>query len=535
VTLAPGDDRPAAGFAGWLRAAHACVVAVVGWKRPVLAAVLGAVAVAALPPIYLWVALVAAFTGLVWLIDAAKSLRAAFLAGWWFGLGYFVFGLYWIANALLTKPEEFGWLAPLAVLALSALMALFPAAAAAVTKASATVGVGRVLVFAAAWTAFEWVRSWAFSGFPWNLIGSVWTFSDAMMQVTAVVGTYGLGLITVAVAAMPAALLASDPSLKRRFGHGAGIFAAAVAALVLIWVGGAIRLALAGPAESVPGVRLRLVQPNIAQTEKWKPDLRTEHFLRQLRMGALPADLPPTDVVWPEAAVPFFLAEHRDALALLGEATPPGGLTIVGALRRAPPDQPAQIWNSLLAVDDGGRVIATYDKSHLVPYGEYVPFRSLLGIASVAGGGSDFSPGAGVTTLALPGLPPVSPLICYEVIFPAEVADRDRRPQWLLNLTNDGWYGQSTGPYQHFAMARLRAVEEGLPLVRVANTGISAIVDPYGRVRDELPLAAAGILDGELPVALADRTVYARWGNAVVLLLVAATAVVGLLASRWAR
>lgn len=507
------------------------VLAISGWRRLALSASLGALAVAALPPIYLWIALVPAFTGLVWLIEGATTVRAALFAGWWFGLGYFVCGLYWIANALLTKPEEFGWLAPIAVVALSALMAIYPAAAAAVTRASGARGVGRVIVFAAAWTLFEWVRSWGFSGFPWNLIGSAWSFSDALNQVTAVVGTYGLGLLTIAVVAMPAArpwgVEPSGAHGGKRSPWRSVIAGSAVVAVA--WAGGAIRLSTAESVETVPGVRLRLVQPNIAQSEKWDPELRARNFMTQLRMGSLPADRPPTHVIWAEAAVPFFLADHAEALALIGASTPQDGLTIVGALRRSAPDQPPQVWNSMIAVDSDGQVVGTYDKSHLVPFGEYVPFREILGISSVAGGSTDFSPGRGIATETLKGVPPLSALICYEVIFPAKVADRRARPRWLLNLTNDGWYGNSTGPYQHLTAARLRAVEEGLPLVRVANTGISAIVDPYGRVVDQLPLGAQGILDGELPEALSSPTPYGRWGNAIVFALIAATAATGLL------
>lgn len=501
-----------------------------GWKRVALALGLGAAAALALPPFYVWVVLFVAFAGLVWLVDGARSAFAAFLCGWWFGLGYFVAGLYWIANALLTKPEEFGWLAPVAPVALSMLLALYPAGAALATWLSRSNGAGRVLVFAAAWTLFEWVRSWGFSGFPWNLVGSVWSFSDAMMQPAAFIGTYGLSLLTIVAAAMPAALVPDEP----RAGRAAGRLPllAALAVLVLLGAGGGLRLGLAGPSETVPDVRLRLVQPNIPQEEKWKPELRGQHFLSQLRMGALPAEPPPTHVIWAEAAAPFFLAEAPAAIELLAEATPEAGVTIVGTLRRSPPGEPHQAWNSLFAVDAEGRVAATYDKSHLVPFGEYVPFRSILGLSSVAAGTADFSPGPGIATLTLPGLPAVSPLICYEVIFPARVTDRDQRPRWLLNLTNDGWYGQSPGPYQHFSAARLRAVEEGLPLVRVANTGISAIVDAYGRVIDHLPLGAQGLIDGNLPVPLPSPTLYGRFGNAVVFVLIAAAAAAGLMLGR---
>ena len=200
-------------------------------------------------------------------------------------------------------------------------------------------------------------------------------------------------------------------------------------------------------------------------------------------MGAAPGGPAPTHVIWPEASAPLFLAHDLERLRLVGEFTPPGGLTLLGTLRTSPPGvDPFQVWNSMLAVDPSGAVVGSYDKSHLVPFGEFMPLRSVLGLGSVAGGSTDFSTGPGVQTLRLPGLPPVGPLVCYEVIFPGAVTDRSDRPEWLLNLTNDGWYGISAGPYQHLVAARLRAVEEGLPVVRVANTGISAVIDPVGRV-----------------------------------------------------
>jgi len=507
---------------------YAATVASSGWRRIVLALLLGALAVGALPPLYFWPALIPAFAGLLWMIEGRKGWRSAFVTGWLFGLGYFTAGLYWIANALLTKPEQFGWLAPFAVLGLAASQALFPGLAAALTRISGARGTGRVLVFAGLWTGCEWMRSWAFSGFPWNLIGSVWTASDGMIQVTAVVGTYGLGLVTVAAAAMPAAL-AGDGARRRRSW---AAVACGFAALLAIWVGGLVRLQAAGEAEAVAGVRLRLVQPAIPQNLKWKPELLDRNLALQMRMGIGPADEAPTHIIWGETAAPLFLEEDAERRAVIGEFTPPGGLTITGTLRRTPPGVPFRVWNSLQAVDGKGDIVATYDKSHLVPFGEYVPFRSVLNFAKVTSGTTDFSSGSGTTTLRLPGLPPVSPLICYEIIFPGHVVDRQDRPQWLLNLTNDAWYGRSSGPYQHFAASRLRAVEEGLPLVRAANNGISAIVDPYGRVVAQLGLDEQGVVDGPLPRPLVKPTVYARTGNWLVLMVAVAAIGMGLLISR---
>ena len=522
--------RPALGGLGRLQKR---IAAVSGWRRFAVAAGLGALATAALPPVHLLVLLVPAFVGLVWLIDASPRPRTAFAAGWWFGFGHFTAGLYWIAFALLTKPERFGWMVPFAVFGLSALMALFPACAALLTRAVRGDGPGRILIFGAAWTALEWVRGWAFTGFPWNLIGTAWVFSDGMIQLAAVTGVYGLSLLSVVVAAMPAVLTDGGAWAGRK----AVPVAAAFIVLGVVWGGGLVRLAGASDAV-VPDVRLRLVQPNIDQKLKWRPELRQQHVLRQVRMstaaaGATQGDGAPTHVIWAETAAPLVLGSDPASLGVIGGAAPPGGLIITGTIRRTPPrEKPFRIWNSLQAVDDRARVVATYDKFHLVPFGEYVPFRGLLNIAKVTEGQVDFARGPGVRTLRLPGLPPVSPLICYEVIFPGRVADRQDRPSWLLNITNDAWYGRSSGPYQHFAAARMRAVEEGLPLVRVAGTGISAVVDAYGRTVARLGLGRAGVIDSALPAPLAGATPYGRLGDRIVLLILIAVAGAGYVLQR---
>lgn len=499
-----------------------------GWRRIVTAILLGALAVLALPPLYIVPALIPAFTGFAWLLESDSRARTALASGWWFGMGYFTAGFYWVANALLTKPDEFGWMAPLAPVGLALLVAPTVAIAAWLARMLAPrPGAGFVLALAASWTLMEWVRSFWLSGFPWNLIGSVWTFADPMIQVTALVGTYGLGLLTVAAAAMPAELVRA-----RNRQWPAWPFGVALAVLAAVYVGGALRLAIAPPPHPVEGVRLRLVQPNIPQNLKWRRDLVNRHIEQQVAMGAAPSATPPTHVIWSEASAPTFLAEDTRHLAMIGHATPANGLTIVGTLRQTPPGTPAKLTNSMLAIAPDGGIVGSYDKSHLVPFGEYMPLRGIIPLPAVAAGMADFVPGSGVQTLRLAGLPPVSPLICYEVIFPAAVADDTDRPAWMLNLTNDGWYGRSAGPYQHFAAARLRAVEEGLPLVRVANTGISGIVDSYGRVTARLGLGEQGVVDGVLPAPLTHPTLYARWGNIPVFALVAIFAIIGAKLSR---
>ncbi|MDA0675460.1 MAG: apolipoprotein N-acyltransferase, partial [Proteobacteria bacterium] len=292
---------------------------------------------------------------------------------------------------------------------------------------------------------------------------------------------------------------------------------------------------------TVPDVRLRLVQPSIDQRLKWRPELRGGHVARQLGMSQGPwrpaqdaasqpeAAAGPTHVIWGETALPFLLEREPLLQQALGRLVPPGGAVITGAPRASDLTDHAQLYNSIQVIDASGRIVATYDKVHLVPFGEYVPLHGWLPIEKVAQGQRDFSAGAALQTLSLPGLPPASPLICYEVIFPGAVALRDRRPAWLLNLTNDAWFGRTSGPYQHFAAARLRAVEEGLPVVRVANTGISAVIDGFGRTRASLGLGVDGVLDARLPAAL-PPTPYVLWGDApalaVCLLIILGTALV---------
>lgn len=516
-----------------------------GARRFAVAFGLGALAALALPPVHAVVLLIPAFVGLVWLIDQAPRARTALAVGWWFGFGHFGIGLYWIAYPLLVEPERFAWMIPFAVAGLAAATAAFPGVVAALAWLSqrrrarawflGADGVGRVLLFAALWTALEWMRAWAFTGFPWNLIGTVWTFAPSMIQLAAVAGVYGLSLVTVAVAAMPAVL--ADPGDAQARGRIWWPVAGAFAVLAAVWLGGLWRLGAATDA-SVPGVRLRLVQPDIPQALKWAPAERERHLVKQVELSVRPPApnsaeaRAPTHVIWAETAVPYYVANDPGLLAALGRVVRDGGALVVGAPRTTPtPETPFRIWNSLHAIDGRGRIVATYDKFHLVPFGEYVPFRRWLPIAKITHGEIDFSPGPGLQTLAIPGLPPVSPLICYEVIFPGAVVAPGRRPGWLLNLTNDAWFGLSSGPYQHFAAARLRAVEEGLPLVRVANNGITAIVDSYGRVRASLGLGREGVVDGELPTALPAPPPYGRFGDGMTLAVLLAVALVAVAAS----
>ncbi len=498
----------------------AWLAALTGWRRHLAALALGVLSVGALPPLYLLPLLVVAFTGLLWLGLGAKTPRAAFLIGWSFGFGHYAAGLYWITNALLVDVAKFGWLVPFAVSGLSLFLGLFSAAALGVLHYARGRGFARgwagPLGFALVWTAVEWLRGHVLTGFPWNQIATVWADLPEMTQSASLFGAYGLTLLTVmaACAVAPLGETGVAPLARRR------------ALLLLLPLAGCAffgvwRLNAATDAD-VPGVNLRLVQGNIDQRLKWRDDMRLETARKYIAMSAQPSANPISAVIWPETALPFFLSDEHELRAAVGQLAArlgPQSLVITGTPRAE--RAPYRVWNSVQAVDGRGKIVATYDKFHLVPFGEYMPLRWLLPFDKITPGAVDFSAGPGPQTIALPGLPPASPLVCYEVIFPGNVTDPRNRAGWLLNVTNDGWFGISSGPHQHLASARLRAVEEGLPLVRAANTGISAIVDSYGRLRMSLTLGATGVLDGPLPAAL-PATPYARYGDFIFFLMFAA-------------
>jgi apolipoprotein N-acyltransferase len=507
-------------FAGW-------VSALTGWRRQILAALLGVLAAAALPPVDMVPLLFVAFSGLVWLAAGRSGPRAAFALGWSFGFGFFLAGFYWIALALLVDIASFWWLLPLALVALPVFFGIFSGVALVAYDWIDARGIGRACALGLSWTATEWLRGHILTGFPWNLVGYAWSggFPGAgtVLQTTAATGIYGLSLVTIIVAALPAAL--GEPVLGaarpwRRF------VPAAAALLVIGVLAGAGALRLAGDSGGVvPGVRLRIVQPSIPQTLKWNPEAAESNFQRLLALSAGPGREQVTDIIWPEAAATYFLNREPARRAAIATVVPPGGLVLTGALRTdPPPGRGEHAWNSLVALDGAGEIRASYDKFHLVPFGEYMPLRSLVPIAAIANHGVDFSAGPGPRTLDLPRLPPVGPLICYEVIFPGAVVDPARRPGWLLNITNDAWYGFSSGPFQHFAIARVRAIEEGLPLVRAANNGISGVIDPYGRVVKRLGLDDIGVIDSALPLGLAEPPLYAWVGDWMLLILMVVTA-----------
>jgi len=491
-----------------------------GWRADLAAVGLGALAAMALPPLHVVPVLLVAVPGLLLLIDGSRGPWIAARRGFWFGLGHHVFGLYWITEAILLESARYWWLVPFAVPALAALLALFIAAPCALAR-RAPPGWRRGLMLASAWTLFDIARQYVGTGFPWNPWGSVWAIpgglGDVMIQPAAWIGTPGLTLVTV--------LLAASPVLGRRIASGAAVVLAAWAGLGL--------MRLQDPDAAASGLTAVLVQGNVAQGQKWDRATAVLVFQRHLeltRQGVAAVGGTPSVVIWPETASVFLLQSDAAAREAIADAAKPARAAIVGSLTftdGAPSAEPGNLpRNSLVAMAAGGAVDGIYDKWHLVPFGEYAPSWVPLAIQVVPG---QFGFGRGPATLRLPGLPPFGPMICYEAIFPAQVVDQADRPDWMVNITNDAWFGNSTGPRQHLAAARLRAVEEGLPLMRAANTGISAGFDSRGRELGRLPLDVAGVLTLALP-GRRPPTSFSRWGLVVpaLMALVGAGVAVGL-------
>ncbi len=507
-----------------------------GWRRAAIAFLAGALSALALAPLNLWPIMFLTFPVAVWLIDGSAAGRlggifAAASAGWFFGFGYFLAGLYWIGHAFLVDAKTFGWLLPFAVTALPAGLAIFTAFGFALARAMWARGAVRILAFAAALLVAEWLRGHILSGFPWNAYGYTLTGPLVLAQSASLFGLWGLTLLAVAIFASPATLADDAVDTRRRFMP----FALAVGALLLMAGYGAWRLSQT-PTTFVDNVRLRIMQPNLPQDEKFNYAGRQKvmsHYLALSDRATGPDSAGLRDVthlIWPESAFPFFLTREADAMRQIADLLPPGTVLLTGAARYAdtPPGQPRRAYNSIYAIDHEGSILSVYDKVHLVPFGEYLPFQDALEklgfmqLTKVQGG---FLSGDRHRTYDVRGAPRFLPLICYEIIFPGALVPAGERPGWLLNVTNDAWFGISSGPYQHFQQARIRAIEEGLPLVRAANNGISAVVDPLGRVIRQLPLGTEGVLDSELPRPIA-ATIYTRFGDGLTLAIFALVCVV---------
>ncbi|WP_313664447.1 apolipoprotein N-acyltransferase [Shinella sp.] len=487
-----------------------------GKRRALVAFLAGLIGVLALPPFGFLAALFVSFTLLVWLLDGAtaapaagfiRRLAPAFRIGWLFGFGYFVGGLWWLGNALLVEADAFAWAVPLAVLGLPAFLAFYYGFAAALARLFWSDGMGRIAALAFAFGVGEWLRGTLFTGFPWNAVGYGMMPVPLLMQSAGFVGIAGMNVLAVFVFAAPALL-------GTRRGRVAGLGLALV--LFAAHVGyGVYALHVLRLPENQATV-IRLVQPVIDQAMKLDDSARADIFEKHLALSAAkPAegDKRPDIVVWPETSIPFILTDNPDALVRIAQVLDDDQVLIAGAVRTesAGSGKAPRYYNSIYAIDGKGQIIGAADKVHLVPFGEYMPFADVfesLGVSPVAMPGG-FSAAREHPLLNALGKG-LYPLICYEAIFPSEIGPASEGAAALLNVTNDAWFGNTPGPYQHFQQARLRAVERGMPLIRAANNGISAIVDARGEVISGLSYDIAGFVDATLPGRIAQGE-WSKW------------------------
>ncbi|MBX3478157.1 MAG: apolipoprotein N-acyltransferase [Brevundimonas sp.] len=466
---------------------------------------------------------------LMLLAERSATVRGAAWMGWLAGFAYFLIGCWWVAEAFLVNPAQ-AWMAPFAASLLPMGLGLFWAAAMALYRRFARPDAWRVLVFAALFGLLEWLRGHVLTGFPWNPAGAGWKAGSAASQFAAVAGVYGLSLVTVAAFAAFGPLAVAGPRRGRIVAAGLG--ALALAGLVL---GGTVRLAQARVQPTA--VTVRIVQADIAQDYKWSADAYGSIVDRYLNLTTQPAAVRPDVVVWPEGALPATAADvfgpgspEADALA---RALQPGQTLIMGLSRgQADPSAEggARYFNSLFVLHDEGaaglRIAAVYDKYRLVPFGEYLPLgavMSALGVRSLVHVPADFSAGPRPAPIQIPGAGRAQPLICYEGLYPGFTPGAGGRPGWIVNISNDAWFGATSGPVQHLNLAAYRAIETGLPIVRSTPTGVSALIDSWGRVgaHDRLNAGESGVIDVRLPHPTA-VTPYGRFGDLPVLFMILA-------------
>ena len=506
-----------------------------GWRRLLFAWVAGAISALAFAPFDLFPLLLLGFAALVLMLDGAHAsahpIRNSALAGWAFAFGQFAVGLHWIGFAFMVDPAAHEWQLPFVAVLFPGGLALFIALACGAAAIWWRPGLSRIFLFAACYAVGEWLRGNVLTGFPWNVAAYGWGALPSVLQSVSVIGAYGLSALTMLLGASFALL----------FDRGVRLLVIVPAAFTLVFAIagglGAARLA-ATPTQFVPGVHLRIVQPDVPQDQKYVPQDRARNWRRLVLLSIAKAKDPkPTHVIWPEAAPPFLLSREPEALDDIAVLTGNGRVLMTGAVRAQVEASAVPVFfNSFYIFADGGKLLATYDKSHLVPFGEYVPFAAMLnalGIDKLVNQPGGFAPGPGPKTFDVPGAPPVGPLICYEILFPGAVTEPGHRPQWLVNVTDDSWFGppSSTGPKQHLLAARVRAIEEGLPVARAANTGVSAVIDPLGRVVAKLGSGKMGVVDAGLPKAL-PATLYHRVGDLFFWLIALGSIVIGVFAGR---
>ncbi|TGQ65027.1 MAG: apolipoprotein N-acyltransferase [Mesorhizobium sp.] len=481
-----------------------------GWRRALVAFLAGALAVLGQAPYDFFAACFISFPLLVWLLDGVtgeasgsllRRLRPAFAVGWWFGFGYFLAGLWWIGSALLVEADSFAWALPFAVVGIPFALAFFYGFAATVARLLWSSDIGRIAALAFAFALAEWLRGFLFTGFPWNAIGYAAMPVPLLMQSVSVTGMVGMNAFAVFVFSLPALLVA-----RRHLRLGAALLVVLVAAHAGF---GYVRLhAPAAPVTRTLDVRI--VQPAVDLSEKWDASVRDRIFATLMGLSAAAPEAghqKPQLILWPETSVPFLFTERPDALTALGDMLGDGQMLIAGVVREeggSAATADSRYYNSVVAINDKGEITDAVDKVHLVPFGEYLPFADLLnrfGIEQLVAGPVNFAAGNERHAIALPGGVRALPFICYEVIFPSLVVIDATSAQLIVNVTNDAWFGDTPGPYQHFRQAQIRAVENGLPLLRAANNGISAVVDPHGNIVDALAINARGAIDARVPIS----------------------------------
>lgn len=499
---------------GWLKSFPEVLAQWPLKARCILVFLTGALCVPAMPPWCFWPVLAIGFPLFFAVLSSTRNLKTAFAESWLFAFGYFGFGLVWIGNALLVDGNPFSWVWPLAIAGLPALLALFYGISGLILKRMLRIGsLSGWLAFVGMIGLTEWMRGHILTGYPWNMYGYTWDDSLAMAQSASLIGSYGLTLLTVFWAMIPA--LWWFPFAQRRTATVITGLAGLLAVSFVLW--GHARLA-AHPLDLRSDLMVRIVQPNIPQEDKWNP-VKTSENVRKLLDLSMPDDgsgSAPTIIIWPETAINERVLMHEKVAPVVQsimQRYKGAAYLMTGLLRSEGETEESRVYfNSLGTYDDHLERIAVYDKSHLVPFGEYIPLEKYLPLKPFVELGG-FQEGQGIETQQIEGVLRYSPLVCYEIIFPGAVArSEEPRPELLVNVTNDAWYGDSAGPRQHLSMTRFRSIEEGLPSARSANTGISALFDSYGREVVRASLDEPAALNAALPQSAA-RTIYSHIGD----------------------
>jgi apolipoprotein N-acyltransferase len=471
----------------------------------------GIVLALALPPLKLWFFAPVALFGICSLLTqrTAPSGRAWFVSGLCFGVGYFFAALHWIGFAFLVDAKSDLWMMPFALGGLALFLACYWALAFLAALHASRFGAPLVLSLPVFLTLGEWLRGHLFTGFPWASPGLITDGMGGVEQLASLFGLYGMSFVVLLWSILPWQIWVDWKQQHRVPWR----LVALIVTLPAAWVWGEWHLSHL-PTTYVSDVRLRLIQPNIGQSDKWRDENKLKIYEQLLALSSSNPQTKPSIIVWPESSVAFLLDESAVGLARIGEMLGPGRTLVAGAIRREKTSGVMdKYFTSVLVIDGSGKVTGHYDKWRLVPGGEFLPFAWILeplGFSKIANLPESFNAGDGPQSLAIGSAGFAGPLICYEAIFPDNVVDTSQRPQWLINVTNDGWFGKSVGPYQHLAQARMRAVEQGLPLVRAANTGISAVIDPVGRLIASTQLGEETVLDARLPNAIGP-TLFARY------------------------